>query len=117
MKPYTPLFGLEALWAVASGVPVLVSNHCGVASFFLTMKEKDAIVSETNIRELVKQSIVSETENWAKRIVEHLNDTAKLFGRAELLKKYLLFDTSISSSQLEFNKIIAGECSINYVNE
>ena len=112
MKLHSPLFGIETLSAIASGVPVLISEHCGVASFLSKMKEKEVVASDIDIRELVKESVVCGTdeESWAERIVNNTRDEARRLRRAELLKKYLLFDTSISSSHLDFSKIITGKC-------
>ena len=117
MKLDSPLFGIETLSAIASEVPVLISEHCAVASFLSKMKEKQVVATDTGVSELVKESVVSGTdeESWADRIVNNTSDEAR--RRAELLKKCLLFDTSISSSHLDFSKIITGKCKINSVNE
>ena len=54
LRPESPLFGTEALSAVAAGVPILVSKHSGIASLLVKMAEDEPVVittrSESEIR-------------------------------------------------------------------
>ena len=50
LKPGSPLFGSEAMSAIAAGVPVLVSNHSGVASLLETVCQDESIVKESALQ-------------------------------------------------------------------
>ena len=47
LKPDSPLFGVEALMAAYSEVPILVSSNSGIASLMKSMGEGEAIVYNT----------------------------------------------------------------------
>ena len=117
MKSSSPIFGVEALSAIASGVPVLVSKHCGVSSFLLKMKENGDGAQSDVIERLVQESIVTETDvgTWTQRIIDRVRKQieSQPDGSSDsnrTLREFLLFDTNISSSQLEFIKTIVGRC-------
>ena len=47
LKPGSPLFGSEALSAIAAGVPILVSSHSGIASLLQTICPDECITQES----------------------------------------------------------------------
>ena len=49
LKVSSPLFGSEALSAIAAGIPVLVSRHSPMGSFLLGMNANSSAVTETDI--------------------------------------------------------------------
>ena len=66
LKQDSPLFGTEALAAIAAGVPVLVSKESGLASLLSTMLEDEHIVS--------KKDFEPNTETWKERIIQKLRN-------------------------------------------
>ena len=44
----SPIFGTEALVAVAARVPILVPRYSGIASLLRKMVEEESVVNETN---------------------------------------------------------------------
>ena len=96
LKVSSSLFGEEALSAIASGIPVLVSSHSGVGSFLREMKEIDSVVDEVD------------EPSWAKRIIQKINDPVTSQEKAAHLREGLLLDTRIASTNQEFTKLISG---------
>ena len=96
LKVSSALFGQEALAAVASGVPVLVSPHSGVGSFLLEMNEKDSVVDEGDER------------SWANRISEKMRNPVRSHEKAKDLRDRLLLDTRIASTHRGLTKLICG---------
>ena len=64
LKPDSPLFGTEALAAIAAGFPVLVSRDSGFASLLDALVEDDPIVGK-NKRKVNAQS-------WKEHIIQKL---------------------------------------------
>ena len=93
----SPLFGAEAMSAIAAGVPTLVSKHSGLGSLLVEMDEKDSVVVETD------------PGTWAERIIQKLEDPDAAGSKAKKLRERILFDTKIAAAQMDFVKIIAGE--------
>ena len=100
LKPDSPLFGSEALSAVAAGVPILVSSHSGIASFFKTITQDESVVNES--------SLESEEETWRDTIIQKLLRPEESQETATRLRDQLLLDSSIAQSHIDFTKIVAG---------
>ena len=101
LKPDSPLFGTQALSAVAAGVPVLVSNHSGVASVLKTIIQDESVVRES--------SLEPDEETWKDRILQKLLRPGESQRTAARLREQLLLDSSIAQSHLDFIQIIAGK--------
>ena len=106
LKPESPLFGTEALSAVAAGVPILVSSHSGLASILEIIAQDEAIVRES--------SLESYEETWKDRILQKLLKPEESRGTATRLREQLLLDTSIAQSHFKFTGIVAGKISFIY---
>ena len=96
----SPLFGTEALAAIAAGVPVLISKDCGLASLLDTMIEDESIVGKTKMKE--------NAGSWKERIIQKLVKPEESNQTAKKLREQLLLDTSIAQSHLDFVNRIAG---------
>ena len=101
LKPDSPLFGTEALSAVAAGVPILVSAHSGMASTLARIVEDESVVRES--------SLESKEETWKDRITQKLLRPAEFQEKATRLREQLLLESSITQSHLDFTTIVAGE--------
>ena len=100
IKQNCPLFGTEALAAVAAGVPVLVSRDSGLASLLHTMVEDEPVV--------YRNKMEVNTETWKDRIVQKLVKPEESQRAANRLREQLLLDTSITQTHLDFVNAIAG---------
>ena len=98
LKSDSPLFGTEALAAIAAGVPVLVSRYSGVASLLQKMTEDESVVY--GIKSLPAIDI------WRDRILERLLRPEESQRTANRLKEKLLLDTIIAETHLNFVHII-----------
>ena len=96
LKVSSPLFGSEALSAVAAGVPVLVSRHSPMGSLLLEMNANSSVVSETDV------------DNWSHRIIQKIANPDETQREANRLKDSLLLDTTIPSTHVDFINIITG---------
>ena len=101
LKPDSPLFGTEALVAIAAGVPVLVSKYSGIARLLQGMVEDEPVVYETK-----SQSAIN---IWKDRILERLLRPDESQRVANRLREKLLLDTSIAQTHLDFINIIASK--------
>ena len=101
MKPDSPLFGTEALSAIAAGVSVLVSRYSGIERLLRGMAEDEPVVYETK-----DQSV---TDIWRDRILERLLRPVGSQKAANRLREQLLLDSSIAETHLEFINIIASK--------
>ena len=101
LKLDSPLFGAEALSAVAAGVPVLVSSHSGMAALLKTIALDESIVHESSLR--------SDEETWKDRIIQMLVRPEGATQTADRLRKQLLLDTSIAHTHLDFTRIVTGK--------
>ena len=101
LKPDSPLFGTEALSAMAAGVPVLVSSHSGIASILETITQYESIVQESKLE--------SEEKVWKEKIIEKLVQPVQSHRYAARLREDFLLDTSIAETHLELVKTISGE--------
>ena len=102
LKPDSSLFGVEALMAAYSGVPILVSSNCGIASLMDSLVEGEAIVRNTT------GSLQKDSEIWCDRIYQKMSDLQNAQKVAQSLRGTLLLDTSIAASHIEFIKIVTG---------
>ena len=96
LKQDSPLFGTEALAAIAAGVPVLVSKYSGLAALLREMQQDEPVVHK------------SEWEDWKERIIQKLVKPDGARQRANTLREQLLLDTSIAQTHLDFISVIAG---------
>ena len=101
LKPDSPLFGTEALAAIAAGVPVLVSRYSGIASLLRGMAEDEAVVYGTKLE--------SPVDIWKDRILEKLLRPDESQRTADRLREKFLLDTSIAQTHLDFINIIASK--------
>ena len=99
----SPLFGSETLSAIAAGVPVLLSNHSGMASVLEMIFQDDSVVRESTLD--------SDTEMWKKAILQKLLRSVDTQLKATRLREQLLLDTSIAQTHLNFIGTIVGKTS------
>ena len=107
LKQDSPLFGTEALVAIAAGVPVLVSRYSGLASLLCQMQQDEPIVH--------KNELELNTETWKDRIIQKLIKPDGARQRAKILREQLLLDTSIAQTHLDFINTIAGITLLNLI--
>ena len=108
MKPDSPLFGTEALSAIAAGVPVLVSKCSGIARCLQKMVEDESVVFGTKLQ--------SRTDIWKDRMLERLLRPEESQRKANRLREQLLLDTTIAKTHLNFINIIASKFSAKFYN-
>ena len=101
LKPDSPLFGTEALSAVAAGVPILVSSHSGMASILETIAQNESVVQES--------SLESDEETWKDKVIRTLVKPEDSQRIANTLREQLLLDTKITQTRLDFASIIGGK--------
>ena len=94
-KPDSPVYGTEALTAAAAGVPILVSQHSGIASLLQTMYQDQSVVK-------------TKTETWRERIIAKLVRPSEAQQIVNRLREQLLLDTSIAQTHLDFINTITG---------
>ena len=102
LKPDSPLFGVEALMAACSGVPILVSSNSGIASLMNSVGEGEAIVYNTT------GILQNDSKVWSEKIYQKISDPQNAQIMAQSLRGTLLLDTSIAASHIEFIKIVTG---------
>ena len=103
LKQGSPIFGTEALSAIAAGVPVLVSSHSGLASLLEMICQDDSVVRESVLD--------SDVDVWKEAILQRLlrPDDSQL--KATRLREQLLLDSSIAETNLDFIGTIVGKIS------
>ena len=101
MKPDSPLFGTEALSAIAAGIPVLVSKYSGLARFLREIIGDESVVYETKSQ--------SATDTWKDRILERLLRPEESQRTANKLREQLLLNTSMAETHLEFVNVVASK--------
>ena len=99
-KLNSPLFGTEALAAIAAGVPVLVSSYSGLAALLYSMIGDEAVVYTSRTK--------SDMETWKERITQRLLRPEESQQAANRLREQLLLDLSIAKTHLEFINTIVG---------
>ena len=100
LKQDSPLFGTEALSAIAAGVPVLISKDCGLSSFLDTLIEDEPIVGKNKLK--------VNAESWKERIIQKLVKPEESQKTAKRLRDKLLLDVTIAQTHLDFINNIAG---------
>ena len=100
LKQDSPLFGTEALAAIAAGVPILVSRDSGLASLLDTMMEDETIVGKNKPK--------ANAKSWKERIIQKLVKPEESQQTARRLREQFLLDTSIARTHLDFINTIAG---------
>ena len=103
LKLGSPLFGSEALSAVAAGVPVLVSKHSGMAALLQMMCQDESIAKESSLQ--------SDADTWREGILKEVLRPEDSQRTANRLREELLLDTNIAQTHLEFIKAIVGKIS------
>ena len=106
LKLGSSLFGSEALSAIAAGVPVLVSNHSGMASVLEMIFQDDSVVRESSLH--------SNAETWKTEILQKLLRPIDAQLKATRLREQLLLDTSIAQTHLDFVWTIVGKILFYY---
>ena len=101
LKSNSPLFGTEALAAIAAGVPVLVSEHSGIASVLEILAQSDCMVQEPGL--------IADPNTWKEAIIQKLVKPEESQRAANILREQLLLDTTIAQSHLDFIKTITGK--------
>ena len=101
LKPDSPLFGTEALAAIAAGVPILVSRYSGIARLLQKMAEDEPVVYGIKSQ--------SSTELWKERILQRLLRPGESQQSGNRLREQLLLDTSIAQTHLDFINVIASK--------
>ena len=101
LKSDSPLFGTEALAAIAAGVPVLVSEHSGIASVLEILAQSDSMVQEP--------ALIADPNTWKEAIIQKLVKPEESQRAANRLREQLLLDTSVAQSHLDFIKTITGK--------
>ena len=101
LKPESPLFGTEALAAIAAGVPVLVSRYSGLAHLLQKKLEDECVVYGTKLE--------SQLDIWKDRILKKLLRPDESQRAAIRLREQLLLDTSIAQTHLDFINVISSK--------
>ena len=101
LKPDSPLFGTEALAAIAAGVPILVSRYPGIARLLQKMAEDEPVVYGIKLQ--------SSAELWKERILQRLLRPGESQQSGNRLREQLLLDTSITQTHLDFINVIASK--------
>ena len=101
LKQGSPIFGSEALSAIAAGVPILVPNHSGIASLLQTLSEDKSIIRESTLD--------SEVTAWREGILQKLLQPEESQRMANRMKEQLLLDTSIAETHLDFIRTVVGK--------
>ena len=107
LKPESPLFGTEALSAIAAEVPVLISKHAGMARFLYEITGDESVVYETKAEPSVSM--------WKDRILERLLKPEQSQQVAKSLREQLLLNTIIAQGHLGFINFIASKFINNQV--
>ena len=102
LKPNSSLYGLEALVAMASGVPILTSRSAGIAAFLQSIGMPEPIVFDD-------KSMAENVTTWKERMVYKLTNPEETQRTAAELRKMLLLDTRIASTHLEAVKTVTGK--------
>ena len=104
LKSDSPLFGTEALAAIAAGVPILVSEHSGISSVLESLAQIDSMVQEP--------ALVSDPDTWRDAIIKKLVKPEEAQRAANRLREQLLLDKSIAQTHLDFIKAITSELNL-----
>ena len=106
LKPGSPVFGSETLSAIAAGVPVLVSNHSGMAAVLEIICQDESVVKESVLQ--------SDVNIWKEGILKKLLRPEDSQRDANRLREHLLLDTNIAQTHLNFIGSIVGKPSCKF---
>ena len=101
LRPESPLFGTEALVAMAAGVPILVSRNSGIVSYIHSKSLSEPIVWD-------HEGTTKDVETWKERLIQKIINPHEALCTTRELKKMLLLDTNIASTHLDFIQTVAG---------
>ena len=102
LKPDSSLYGVEALVAMASGVPVLTSRNTGIAAFLQSMGMHEPTVFDD-------KGMAENVTTWKERMVYKITNPEEAQKTSAELRKMLLLDTRIASTHLEAVKMVTGK--------
>ena len=94
--------GSEALVAVASGVPVLVSKSSGIASLLQKLGMDESLIWD-------QESFTASATLWKSRLFESFSNPERAQDVARNLRKKLLGNRKIPESQFNFMTFVAGK--------
>ena len=97
----SPLFGTQALIAIAAGVPVLVSRNSGIASLLQSKGLSEPIVWDND-------GFTKDVETWTERLIHRIINPRETRRVAQQLRILFLLDHSIASTHLDFINTITG---------
>lgn len=103
LESCSPLFGTEALMAAYASVPILVSDHSGIAHLLQAAGEVEPIVTG------MTGNFENDVTKWTERVLQKLYKPDDNQSCAERLRKKLLVDCNIAASQLQFVRFITGK--------
>ena len=92
-------FGFDALNAAAVGVPILVSQNCGIAALLQNRIETESVVKDTG-------NVESNINVWKAKIIQKLNNPQKAQKQARQLRTALLKDVCTAESHENFLSVI-----------
>ena len=101
LKSGSPLFGSEALSAIAACVPVLVSSHSGMATLLKMICQDESVVKESVLQ--------LDINMWKDSILQKLLRPEDSQRRADRLREELLLDTSIARTHFNFIGTLVGK--------
>ena len=104
LKSDSPLFGTEALAAIAAGVPILVSENCGISFVLESLAQIDSMVQEP--------ALVSDPDTWRDAIIKKLVKPEEAQRAANRLREQLLLDKTIAQTHLDFIKTVTSELNL-----
>ena len=99
LKPDSPLFGTEALSAIAAGIPILISRYSGIARLLRGMAEDEPVVYSIPTE--------SQLDTWKDRKLEKLLRPNESGEAANRLRELLLLDAGVAQTHLDFINIVA----------
>ena len=102
LKPDSSLYGVEALVAMASGVPVPTSRNTGIAAFLQSMGMHEPTVFDD-------KGMAENVTMWKERMVYKITNPEEAQKTSAELRKMLLLDTRIASTHLEAVKMLTGK--------
>ena len=102
LKQDSALFGTEALWAAAAGVPILVSCHSGMASLLQVLGETRSVLRDSG-------DLEADLPLWNVRIIDKLTKPELAHQEAKAIKTKLIQDTSMAASHLQFIGAVTGK--------
>ena len=104
LKKNYSVFGLETLTAALAGIPILVSENCGVAALLRDAGEDaHSVVNQ-------RKDFDSNVRGWAEQISEKISKRSEARDEATKLRESLLKSTHIGTTHLKFISTIIRKC-------